>query len=193
MSLSVYSTTKLITMKKKIFTGINFALAMLVVNLISYGQAAVTSRRLSNPASSAENAVSESAVRILGRHDVYSKAMKSFTRSFRNVSNEKWYEVDNALIATFTSDDIDCRVDYNKKKGYWLHTMRTYDETKMPGDLRHAVKSTYYDYEINLVHEIESPNAPVTYIVQLIGKTKVIKLRICEGEMEEWQKFEKSN
>ena len=60
----------------------------------------------------------------------------------------------------------------------------------MEGDLRYAVKSTYYDYEITLVHEIESPNAPVTYIVQLLGKTKVINLRICDGEIEEWQKFE---
>ena len=177
-------------MKKTIFTGIAFALAMLVINLTSYGQAAVISLRLSNLASSAENAVSESAAHTLGRGDVYSKAMKNFTRSFKNVSNEKWYEVGDVLIATFTSDDIDCRVDYSKK-GYWLHTMRTYDETKMEGDLRHSVRSTYFDYEINLVHEIESPNAPVNYIVQLIGKTKVIKLRICEGEMEEWQEFEK--
>jgi len=162
---------------------------MLVISLASYGQATVTGLRFSNPAVPAGDTISKTAAHASNCDDINSKAMKNFGRSFRNVSNEKWYEVDNALIATFTLNDIDYRVDYCKK-GYWLRTIRTYDETRMPGDLRYAVKSTYFDYEINLVHEIESPNAPVTYIVQLLGKTKVINLRICDGEIEEWQKFE---
>jgi hypothetical protein len=181
---------KLTIMKKVIFTGLGITLPMLAISLISYGQAATNGLRFADDISSPRNAVSKSA-NTLNRSDVNSKAVKNFLRSFKNVSNEKWYKVDDATVAKFTSDDIDYRVYYDKK-GYWLHTIRTYDEKKMKEDLRHAVRSTYYDYDINLVNEIESPNASATYIVQLVGKTKIMNLRICDGEMEEWQKFEKS-
>jgi hypothetical protein len=170
-------------MKKTIFP---IALTMSAISLMSYGQNTIASLRFSNRPS-AEAA----AANMFSRDEVNSKAVKNFLRSFKNASGEKWYKVNDQLIATFTSDNVDYRVDYDKK-GNWLHTIRTYDETKMQEDLRHVVKSTYYDYEINLVHEIESPRVPATYIVQLVGKTKLINLRICDGEMEEWQKFDKS-
>jgi len=178
-------------MKKTTFIRVLPALSMLVIGLVSYGQPIVTNLRFSGPTSSVEDTISTAAAQAFGLDHINLKAIRNFNRSFKNVSNEKWYEADDASIVTFTSGDIEYRVDYYKK-GYWLHTMRTYDETKMEGDLRHTIKSTYYDYEINLVHEIESPNAPLTYIVQLIGKAKVIILRIHDGEMEEWQKFDKS-
>jgi hypothetical protein len=32
------------------------------------------------------------------------------------------------------------------KHGYWLYTIRRYDEKNLPADVRALVKSTYYDY-----------------------------------------------
>jgi hypothetical protein len=99
----------------------------------------------------------------------------------------------------FILDDINYRVDYDKK-GIWLHTIRTYNENKLPSDVRHLVKSSYYDYNIIVVQEIEIPWEPFmdfptdlfTYIVHLEGKTKLINLRVSNGEMDEWEKFDKS-
>ena len=124
------------------------------------------------------------------------KAIKDFARSFKN-ANEKWYQVENQFVAMFTLDDVSYQVAYDKK-GNWLHTIRTYDETKLPRDIRHMVKSIYYDYDITQVQEVEMPysienpsSAPV-YIIHLDGKTDFINLRVCDGEMDEWQKLNKS-
>jgi hypothetical protein len=41
------------------------------------------------------------------------------------------------------------------------------------------------------VQEIERPREPFTYVVHLEGKTKLINLRVSDGEMDQWQKFDK--
>jgi len=128
--------------------------------------------------------------------NVNHKAVKDFDRNFKN-ANAKWYQVENQFVAMFTADEVSYQVAYDKK-GHKLYSIRNYDENKLPGDIRHNVKSIYYDYAITLVQEIEMPfnvenplNAP-TYIIHLEGKTKFINLRVCDGEMDEWQKFNKS-
>jgi len=73
-----------------------------------------------------------------------------------------------------------------------FRTIRSYSEDKMPTDLRHIVKSSYYDYEITRVHEIETPLDPITYVVQLTGEKELINLGIYDGQIEVLQKFNKS-
>ena len=102
-------------MKKTIFIRVVTPLSMLVISLASYGQATVTGLRFSNPAVPAGDTISKTAAHASNRDDINSKAMKNFGRSFKKVFNEKWYEIDDALIATFTLDDISYRVDYCKK------------------------------------------------------------------------------
>jgi len=123
--------------------------------------------------------------------NVAPKALKSLSKNFKNVTEERWFETANSFVAKFKINDVDYRADYDKK-GHWLFTIRTYDETRLPENLRDMVKSTYYDYAITLVQEIEMPANVLTYIVHLDGKSQIIKLRISDGEMDEWQKFEKS-
>src|SRR5262245_51290483 len=88
------------------------------------------------------------------------------------------------------NDHFIYRVDYYK--GQWLHTIRTYDENELPRDIRHLVKSSYYDYHISLVLEIEKPRDSFTYIVHLDGKTEWISVRVSSGRMDEFQKIQKS-
>jgi len=186
-------------MKRISFTGLGITLPMLAISLISYGQTTKTGLGVSNNISSAESSASKTKVSTLDRSDVRSKAVREFVRSYKNVSNEKWYNTQDGFIAMFILDDINYRVDYDKK-GIWLHTIRTYNENKLPSDVRHLVKSSYYDYNIIVVQEIEIPWEPFmdfptdlfTYIVHLEGKTKLINLRVSNGEMDEWEKFDKS-
>ena len=117
--------------------------------------------------------------------------IRSFLKAYKDVSDERWIEVREGFVALFNYNGTDYQVAYDKK-GNLIRTIRSFDEEKMPQDLRHIVKSNYYDYEINRVHEIETPLDPVTYMVQLVGKKELINLRICDGEMEELQKFNKS-
>jgi hypothetical protein len=117
--------------------------------------------------------------------------IRSFLKTYKDVSDEKWIEVREGFVAMFNYNDMDYQVAYTKK-GNLLRTIRSYSEDKMPADLRHLVESTYYDHAITRVHEIEIPLIPVTYVVQLAGKKELINLGIYDGEMEVMQKFNKS-
>ena len=117
-------------MKNKIFASLGIStLPMMAISLISYGQATTAGLRFSNNIFATENSFSKTIVNTLHRGDINSKAVRNFVRFYKNISDEKWYEIPDALIATFTFNDVDYRIDYDKK-GNWLHTMRTYDENK---------------------------------------------------------------
>ena len=184
-------------MKKIIFTGLTGLFLVLVMNMAAKGQSAIAKAELPKDMIYHRKSVPENNFTIVPRSEVNQKAVKNFTRSYKGQSDEVWHNVTDGFIAHFTSGDINYRVDYDKK-GNWLHTIRTYDESKLPRDVRHMVKSIYYDFDITQVQEIESPlnvenplNAP-TYIIHLEGKKEFINLRVCDGEMDEWQKFYKS-
>src|SRR6478672_12730776 len=98
--------------------------------------------------------------------------IRNFLKTYKDVSGEKWIEVKEGFVAMFNYNGMDYQVAYTKK-GNLLRTIRSYSEDKMPTDLRHIVKSAYYDYEINRVHEIETPLDPITYVVQLTGKKEL--------------------
>jgi len=178
-------------MKKVTFTSFGVTLPMLAISLISLGQAANTELAFTKNSPPAETSVSKAAGNSLNRSTVISKARRNFVSSYKDVADEKWYNVVGGLVATFTRDDVGYQVGYDKK-GSWVNTIRTYDENKLSPEIRHAVKSTYYDYNINLVQEIETPYNPTTYLIQLIGKTEIISLKMCEGEMSVLKTFTKS-
>jgi len=178
-------------MKKVIFPGFGVTLPMLAITLISHGQATNTDLAFTKNNVSKEASVSKVAGSSLNRSTVTSKARKNFEMSYKNVSDEKWFNEPGGLVAMFRINDIEHHVFYDKKGG-WCNTIRAYDENKLPPDVRHAVRSTYYDYSINLVQEIQTPLSPTTYVIQLIGKTDIISLRMCEGEMTVLKTFTKS-
>ena len=138
-----------------------------------------------------EGSVSQNIQGVEAPADVNRRAVKDLARRFKNSLTENWYKVPDGFVAYFTLYDVRHQVAY-AKKGNWLYTIRTYDETNLPADVRHMVKSSYYDYNIFLVHEIEKPSGNLTYIIHLEGKTSFINLRVFGGEMEEWQTFKKS-
>jgi len=178
-------------MKRIIFGGFATTLLALLIGVISYGQVDITSPRSSNDIPPAGSSISKNFSSSVDRNNLKSRTVRNFGRSYKNISSEKWYEVPDGFIAGFILDDINYRVDYDKR-GNWLHTIRTYNENKLPPDVRHLVKSSYYDYNITLVQEIEQPRYNFTYIIHLEGKTEFFNLRVHDGEMEEWQKLVKS-
>jgi hypothetical protein len=61
----------------------------------------------------------------------------------------------------------------------------------MSRDIRAQVKSTYYDYTITLVEEIEQINNPLVYLVHLADASTWKIVSVCDGEMETVQDFRK--
>jgi len=128
----------------------------------------------------------------VSRNDINVNALRHFAKNFNEASSERWYATRDLFVALFSFRDIEYRVDYNSRNGNWIETFRTYSEAKMSPDLKQSVKSSYYDYTIFQVQEIEQPLHPVNYIVHLEGKAKLINLRIYNGEIEEEQNFKQS-
>ena len=124
-------------------------------------------------------------------NNISTRAIRDFVLNFPEVSNENWCSTPDLFVAMFTLNDVNYRIDYDRK-GNWIETFRTYGETNLSEDVRQSVKSSYYDYNIYLVQDIQQPFHPTIYIVHLEGKKRLINLQVCNGVVYEWQKFKKS-
>jgi hypothetical protein len=110
------------------------------------------------------------------------KAVKDFSKSFKNVTNEKWYTAEDGFFANFNDNGIETKVAYDKK-GIWHCTVRTLSEMQLPYDVRDVVKSKYYDSKILVGYEIKHSNSTV-YIVKTEDGKSLKTLRVTDGEME---------
>jgi hypothetical protein len=129
----------------------------------------------------------------VSRNDINVNALRHFAKNFNDASREKWYATRDLVVALFSFRDIDYRVDYNIRNGNWIETFRTYSEANMSPDLKQAVRSSYHEYNIFQVQEIEQPLHPVNYIIHLQGKARLINVRIYDGQIQQEQKFRQSD
>ncbi len=110
-------------------------------------------------------------------------AVRDFIKNFKSISNNKWhFTADGGFVAIFTADEIKTRVVYDNK-GYRQYMIRMYKENKMPTDIRHIVKSEYYDATITLVKEVETNNDDLIFFIHMQDKDTWKIVRIVDGEM----------
>jgi hypothetical protein len=165
---------------KKISFACLMGMLMISISIKAKGQDAVGKIRPIN-----------TALRV-NRNEINVNALRHFVRNYNDTSDEKWYATPDMVVALFSQQGIDYRVDYNSRSGNWIETFRTYDEAEMSLDLKQTVRSSYHDYTIFQVQEIEQPLHPLNYIVHMEGKARLINLRIYDGEMQEEQNFKQS-
>jgi membrane-bound lytic murein transglycosylase len=118
------------------------------------------------------------------------RAMRDFVGRFGDAENVKWHNSKDGFIAVFFRDSIQHRVMYTSR-GDLNFIMKYYEEKQMARNIRAQVKSTWYDYKIFVIQEIEMPDRPTIYIVNLQGEKDWKKVRICQGEMEVMEEFKK--
>jgi hypothetical protein len=121
---------------------------------------------------------------------ISTKAVKNFTKTYKNADNANWFVIKDGYLAEFKQDGITTKVYYDPK-GRWVGNLRSYFEDKLPRDIRHRVKSHYYDYNIYYVQEITVGNATV-YLVKIEDKTFSKTIRVQDDEMNEAEAFTKS-
>ena len=130
----------------------------------------------------------EAAAKLAG---INKKMAKNFTKSYSNAKNISISTNDaNVTFVSCYIDGIRNRIAYDKK-GHWHSTLRFYTEDELPRDVRHLVKSNYYDFDIAGVTEV-SYNGKLAHVISLEGKTEWKKLKVVEGEMEVIESFKKS-
>jgi len=112
-------------------------------------------------------------------------AIRDFMRRFKEPVNTRWFNIHGkGFIARFEQPGVTCRVSYTIR-GQWVYTIRCYHEKQMPHNIRHLVKSTYYDYSITGIDEVEQYNlSNLVYVIYLEDDTSYTTLRVCDGEMD---------
>ena len=122
------------------------------------------------------------------RNEVNTKAVRNFIRKYKNVADARWFKSANGLlVAYFISDSIQNWVFYNDR-GDCEFSLRHYTEEKMPYDIRHLVKSKYYDYSIYHIAET-TRNEKIAYTIKLEDKKSWKTIRVTDGEMEVIEEF----
>lgn len=130
------------------------------------------------------------ATNLAELNTINTKAIKDFNSRFGTAVNERWYTSADGFFSYFTTDGNTNRVYYDKK-GHWQGTLKFYSENKLPRDIRAAVKSTYYDYTITIVEEVQARDNMV-YIIHLEDAKSIKNLKVSkDGEIEVMEEFTK--
>ena len=110
------------------------------------------------------------------------RAYKDFQVRYHKAENAMWYYDSKAgFECYFLQNSYGNRAIYDKK-GRWQYSLIMYGEKNLPRDIRASVKSTYFDFDITLVEEIQMPKG-IEYVIYLTDKSN-IKILIVNNESE---------
>lgn len=173
-------------MRKSFFTGFMAILLSSAITGSSYSQARF---EVPGPQASGQEMITSTENTNAGnsevparRNEINSKAARDFARRYRDVADGEWFKAKDGFIVHFVSNDIRCRAFYSKE-GYYEGLIRSYFEDQLPREIRHIVKSTYYDFSICHIYEFNVESA-TTYLVKMKGKTSWKTVKVLNGEMD---------
>ncbi len=133
-------------------------------------------------------ATSESS-KVLAPTEVNVVAVRDFSKRYNNARNVVWVGNKNGSSVYFNQAGIKMRATYDRK-GREEYTLAYLTESQMTPALRHQVKRTYYDYQIDLVTEIKR-NDVVSYLVKMQNDNEHVSIRIVEGEIVPFERIAK--
>jgi hypothetical protein len=184
-------------MKKAFVQGFTGLFLAWTITNVTYSQSSTSTAKLKPqltleknvPISKQLNSAKNS--NFLLRNEINAKAVRNFTREYKNITGAKWFKSANGLFAVyFISEKIQSWVYYNTKGNYEF-MIRHYYEEKLPREVRHLVKSNYYDFSIYHVTEV-SRNDKIAYVLKLEDKTSWKTIKVVDGEMEVTEGYLKS-
>jgi len=168
-------------------------IALLVVSLVMLFTNAAMAQN-STPLSAMPMSLSIAQEGVVGNNAlplrVNVKAVRHFNKHY-NGRQAEWYQARNEYIAKFAEDSIRTVIGY-AKQGRWLYTIKHYGEDQMPRDLRHLIKSEYYDFDIQLINEVVLPTSKSgIYLVHLVNNAGLhYILRYSDEGIETVKKFQ---
>ena len=121
--------------------------------------------------------------------DVHSRALRLFEKDYKNAGKVNWFVIDDGYLAKFTVDGVINKV-YYRKNGHWVGSTQQYNEVRLPKEVRHIIRSNYYDFDINTVVEIETVGK-IAYYVVMHNSMEWLKVRVMDREIEELERFKK--
>ena len=118
------------------------------------------------------------------------KAMRDFKRNYPYVDSEKWFTLEDGLMASFTTDGIQ-HLAYYSKNGNWQYTVLYYSEAKFPVEVKDLVKRAYNNYAITGVEELHSLEQTI-FMVHIQDVSTVKKIMVSDGEMRVMEEYAKN-
>jgi len=123
---------------------------------------------------------------MAGDKAISKKAIKKFSGDFRNAEKVQWFSLKDGFIAYCNVNGIPTRVYYNKG-GQHCYTTHTYDEKKLPVEVRSMVKRTYFDFSIYNVLQVDADDK-IVYLVYIRDEKSFKTIRVTsDGEMDEYE------
>jgi hypothetical protein len=118
-------------------------------------------------------------------NEVNAKVLRSFHDSYGELPGVNWFNAEKGFLATFKHDGIKKNIYYNLK-GAVESEIFYYTEDRMSPEMRHFVKSRFYDFGITHVTEVHKKGA-TAYYVKLEDRQVVQTVKIVG---EEWEVVE---
>jgi len=85
--------------------------------------------------------------------EIRTKAIRHFTKSFKQAESVRWYNVKDGVMVYFTEKGINTRTGYDKK-GNWLYTIERHGAASLLKNVMDIVKDSYYDYFISGMEKV---------------------------------------
>jgi hypothetical protein len=128
-------------------------------------------------------------VHTLGVEAATVKASRDFWQRVGDQKNEQWYKAEMGYEAAYTDGPVKAMYWYDKK-GHWVYSILTYGEDRLPEDVRRLVKSSYYDFKIGWVKEVNEAQNTV-YVVHMDNSTAWMDVAVQDGETRVLKEFSK--
>jgi hypothetical protein len=123
------------------------------------------------------------SVTVTSTSNVSEKVSKIFQHEFKDATNVKWTRLKKDYLVEFITTDLKNRALYGKR-GYLVYHIEYGKEKHLPVDVRHAIRSTYYDYDITNTYHVRQNKRDI-WLANVEGNKKHIMVRMDEDGLEE--------
>ncbi len=116
--------------------------------------------------------------------EVNAKAMRDFSRAYKNAPETKWFKTDKGYFASFFENGKNTKIVYDNR-GQRTYSIISYPESKLNRQVRSRVKSVYFDATIIGVHQFEFDNKTIHVIKMLDQDSKPMTLAVTDEQIED--------
>lgn len=171
------------TMKKHFVKTAAFLLVFHVASAL-HAQTKTVSNIESAPVE-ALTAATEHSAKIIADSRVVSK----FEKAFPSATDASWMTTNGGFAVRFLQKGMQ-HMAFLTKRGNCTDYIRYYFEKDLPSAVRTLVKSTYFDYKITRVEEVNHNNV-TAYLVTIEDGTTWKVIRVVDDEMDVYASFQK--
>ena len=115
-------------------------------------------------------------------NNVNGKVLKNFYRVFGEKPDARWFRAEEGYVVHFKDSNITTNV-YYRQNGTVQYKVNYYAESRLSKDVRHTIKSNFYDYAIVNVSEVHA-NGAVYYFIKIEDKSSIKTVRVTGQDWE---------